>query len=157
MNLEEISKFIDLVKNPDKYAAAIAEFEQRQASWKALVETQTSLEDADRYVAQKKTDAELHLAKAEQVLTDANANATLMKQQLQDQHNQVDQLKQEARKNWDDAQVAAQNAKEVEAQLIAQRDQLEKERAISDQRVADLNAKEADLNSRLEKLKALAS
>jgi cysteinyl-tRNA synthetase len=157
MNLNDVQSFIDLVKNPDKYEAALKQFEEREAYWTSLVEAHTKLQEVDKYVASKEIEANTKLDKAAQTLMEAEMSKAQSMAHVSDmvaiaEKSKAEQVKAEATAK----QLANDNAQVLkESELLKK--QWEKDSKLVADRLASLLEKEKVLDDKLKALKAITA
>ena len=153
MQFDDFLKVLDLLQNPDKYAAQIAELTQRHES------IQVSIEHMNNRIAVAVTqeEADKNLAEAKKIVADAKEEAKKIVEKAGASFDKklADLVVRETAA--DQAIQAHQNAKlmwaERKAEHIAKENQLASLRKQLDDGLADLAVKQAEVDARLNKLR----
>lgn len=157
MDFKVISDFLDLVRNPDKYEAALKAIQSKEESLKATIKNIDSLNKVD--AMEKKAAAMIDAARveAEKIQAEALAAAARTKANASKEYDAAHALMKQA-------QELEQRSKELIAETTAkQKEQLAAEKAIAKglnenaAKEAVLAAKEAEVNERLAKLRQVMS
>lgn len=157
MQFADINAFIDLVKNPDRYAEILKTLEEREARWVELVEAHTKLTNVDKFVAEKKAEAEAHVAKAEQTLKEAEDAKNQILAHTKEMSDMTENSKAEQVKAEAEAKQLVKENKQLQKELQAKQVELDSGlKAVSDN-LAAMKVREQELSEKLEKLKAIAA
>lgn len=157
MDFKVISDFLDLVRNPDKYEAALKAIQSKEDSLRATIKNIDSLNKID--VMEKKAAAMIDAAReeAEKIKAEAQAQVVVMKANVSKEYDAAHALMKKA-------QELEQRSKELIAETTAkQKEQLAVEKAIAKglnenaAKEAVLAAKEVEVNERLAKLRQVMS
>lgn len=157
MDFKVISDFLDLVRNPDKYEAALKAIQSKEDSLKATIKNIDSLNKID--VMEKKAAAMIDMARveAEKIKAEAQSQVVVMKANVSKEYDAAHALMKKA-------QELEQRSKELIAETTAkQKEQLAAEKAIAKglnenaAKEAVLAAKEVEINERLAKLRQVMS
>lgn len=157
MDFKVISDFLDLVRNPDKYEAALKAIQSKEDSLRATIKNIDSLNKID--VMEKKAAAMIDAAReeAEKIKAEAQAQVVVMKANVSKEYDAAHALMKKA-------QELEQRSKELIAETTAkQKEQLAAEKAIAKglnenaAKEAVLAAKEVEVNERLAKLRQVMS
>lgn len=157
MDFKVISDFLDLVRNPDKYEAALKAIQSKEDSLKATIKNIDSLNKID--VMEKKAAAMIDAARveAEKIKAEAQSQVVVMKANVSKEYDAAHALMKKA-------QELEQRSKELIAETTAkQKEQLAAEKAIAKglnenaAKEAVLTAKEVEINERLAKLRQVMS
>lgn len=157
MDFKVISDFLDLVRNPDKYEAALKAIQSKEDSLKATIKNIDSLNKID--VMEKKAAAMIDAARveAEKIKAEAQSQVVVMKANASKEYDAAHALMKKA-------QELEQRSKELIAETTAkQKEQLAAEKAIAKglnenaAKEAVLTAKEVEINERLAKLRQVMS
>lgn len=157
MDFKVISDFLDLVRNPDKYEAALKAIQSKEDSLKATIKNIDSLNKID--VMEKKAAAMIDAARveAEKIKAEAQSQVVVMKANVSKEYDAAHALMKKA-------QELEQRSKELIAETTAkQKEQLAAEKAIAKglnenaAKEAVLAAKEVEINERLAKLRQVMS
>jgi len=153
MHFDEFLKVLDLLQNPDKYAAQIAELTEREESIKLSIEHLNARIDAA--ITQEQADA--FLTESADVLAKAKVTAqdTIAKAQASFDKRLADlQVRETAA---DQAMQTFQNSKiqwaARKAEHIAKENELLNGRKQLDADLEDLRSKQAEVDARLNKLR----
>ena len=153
MQFDEFLKVLDLLQNPDKYAAQIAELTQRHDS------IQVSIEHLNSRIAVAVTqeEADKNLAEAKKTVADAKEEAKKITEKASASFDKklADLVVRETAA--EQAIQAHQNAKllwaERKAEHIAKEKQLGDLRKQLDDGIAEMAKKQAEVDARLNKLR----
>ena len=153
MQFDEFLSVIDLLKNPDKYAAQIAELNERQASIEESIKTLGVVGD----IAKARTKVQAQLDKAEATIQEAKEQAERI---VADAGKVYEKKFAELKEREVSADQAIANYNAIKSQFTSRDNELrqaEKATAILqaqlEQARADLAAKQAEVDARLAKLR----
>ncbi len=155
MNIQAISEFMDLVKNPEKYAKYLAELKDAKDQLNAAAELVGKASDIEKLQKQAIKRVETAEAKATAIEQEANA-AAIKRQEVYDnlfkdlaiKTDAVTAVKQSA-----DAKLA--HATQVEKDVSERERQLRADQKAYNDAAADLAKKTAEVDEKLSKLRAL--
>lgn len=137
MNIQDISDFIDLVKNPDKFESKIKELKDEQTRLQAVRESVTKAADLDKEM--KKVQKEKDLFEQKQKSDQESFN-----KQVQDKMIWLQVAQQEAIDLKKTNSLLKQKLKETEANLVVREQELSKKERQVEQKLVSLD--EAILN-----------
>lgn len=155
MDFNQIAEFIDLVKNPDKYAKVVKDLQDEQARLTAVIETVGKASELDKLrkqVEQRAAKLEAEYAKKQADLDkDASVKAAIAAE-AQDRLNEATIKAQravtEAQQRVEAAESVAQDYKRREKAIRQQEEVLAKEKA-------DLAVMARDYEEKLAKLRSV--
>lgn len=112
MNFQEIEAFLDLVKNPDKYAAKLEELKALRGQLDERIAASGKMNEADKVLAKAQKVLEDSKLKAQEMLDAAELMAAKRKAQLDAEFEKVQARESQAALKVSNAVMAAQAAKD---------------------------------------------
>jgi F0F1-type ATP synthase membrane subunit b/b' len=157
MDFKTISDFLDLVRNPDKYEAAIKAIEEKEASLKATIADISSLNNIAQLEAKAREAIEMAKVEAAKLVEDAKSQAAVIMRNASRLHDDANTLMKQA-------QELEQRSKEAKAhydlrvkELAAVEKANTKLSKELDAKSAEFAAKEIEIADRLAKLRQVMS
>jgi hypothetical protein len=155
MNIQDISDFIDLVKNPDKYANVLAELQAEQGRLTAVIETvgkASELDSLRKRVEKQQAKLEVEFATKQKTLDEeyqAKQNTLLEQQQA------VSKQAEEVRKQLEEANSKTLTAETISQTFSARDRALSKQESIVEAMKKDLAISAVEYNEKLAKLRSV--
>ena len=155
MNIQDVADFIDLVKNPTKFEAALKIMKDEQARLTAVIETVGAVADIEKI----RKETEKKAAKLESIYEEKNATFEAAKKTLEDKLALSTALSlEELKKNklaGDDLRVKEAAYKKKQAELVTREQLLVNLEAVATEKEAKLNAMLVEYDEKIAKLKAV--
>jgi len=154
MNIQDIADFLDLVKNPKKYEAALADLKSESDRQQAVLATMAKAKDL--------TGWEKELDKREATLeSNYQSRVESLDAQATAKQSELDAALLAAKKSQGESAALVTKNREQEKQLVVRENivaekefVLERDQKIVNERSAQLNAQIAEYEEKLSKLKA---
>lgn len=155
IDFSQVAEFIDLVRNPDKYAKAVQQMEERQNSIKELI----SVAGKAQEIPQLHALAELKVTKAEEQAKEIVENAKKLAETTLESARQVEKAATAKTVAAETAMTEAKNLKAKADQLMKDHQAasvlLQKQQDNLASREEVLRKAEAEVNEKLTKLRSL--
>lgn len=155
MDLNQIAAFVDLIKDPDKYAVKIKELQTAEAAIKAAYADQAKIKNVDQLVSEANAILEKAKKDAEQLKSDAQKESAGYIQRTKEALAEAEKLKaladQQAKANRDDRVKLMDQKKQVES---VQKEIDQKVKNLSDAQIMQSEINQ-ELESRLSKLRSV--
>lgn len=143
MNWQDISDFIELVKNPKKAEDLLAQFKSQKEQLDAAIETVGKASEISKLQAKAAKTLETAQSKAEQIEADAVAAAAKQQEAVNAEAEKVRANQEKVNKDAQEALTRLEQAKEIEASFS--------------KREKDLRAKEEAASKEADRLAQLIS
>lgn len=143
MNWQDISDFIELVKNPKKAEDLLAQFKSQKEQLDAAIETVGKASEISKLQAKAAKTLETAQSKAEQIEADAVAAAAKQQEAVNAEAEKVRANQEKVNKDAQEALTRLEQAKEIEASFS--------------RREKDLRAKEEAASKEADRLAQLIS
>jgi cell division septal protein FtsQ len=157
MDFKTISDFLDLVRNPDKYEAAVKTLQEKEANIKATIADVTALSRITELEAQAREAIEMAKVEAAKLVEDSKSQAAVIMRnasRLHDDANTLMKLAQELEQRSKEAKAHYDLRVKELAAVEKANTKLSKE---LDAKSAEFAAKEIEIADRLAKLRQVMS
>jgi hypothetical protein len=155
MDFKSVSEFLDLVKNPDKYAAAVKELEFKQAELKRVSEGLGDLSKAAEIRSLAEKTLELARNQAEQIKAEQAKAEAASKAVLDAEFAKAQEANQKAADLYQKAKEMLAKAEKLNAEALGKEKDCAKKMADLAANETVLREKQKELEERLAKLRSV--